>query len=208
MVSQSQMEAKSVKAPPPRIVLIAGPNGVGKSTIGPALLQKQFGIQTYINADTIAAGLGDGNKVQMAIKAGRIMVEQMNELVTRQQSFGLETTLATKSYATWIRGLKQSTDYSIELLFLSLPSVELAIKRVQVRVASGGHAIPLQDIERRFYRGLKNFFHVYTPVVGQWGITDNSNGSTRPVATGRNQENEHVFDEKYLKHLRSLISHE
>jgi predicted ABC-type ATPase len=86
----------------PQIVIIAGPNGAGKSTLAPALLRDTFGLLEFVNADTISAGLSAFNAESVALDAGRVMLTRLRELAARKQSFAFETTLATRSYATWI----------------------------------------------------------------------------------------------------------
>jgi predicted ABC-type ATPase len=62
----------------------------------------------------------------------------------------------------------RAAGYRVELLFLELPSVDLAMQRVQQRVAQGGHDVPENDIRRRFSRGLSNFDRIYRRIVDAW----------------------------------------
>lgn len=50
----------------------------------------------------------------------------------------------------------------------------MAIERVKRRVALGGHAVPEMDIRRRFDRGLRNFFGLYSQLADRWALFDNS----------------------------------
>src|SRR5262245_16088588 len=114
---------------PPQIIVLAGPNGAGKSTLAPILLRDELGLLEFVNADTIAVGLSGVQPEAAAFEAGRIMLKRLHELAVRKLSFALETTLATRSYAGWLAGLKQD-GYRISLLFVWLQSHELAVQRV------------------------------------------------------------------------------
>jgi predicted ABC-type ATPase len=92
----------------PQVVIIAGPNGAGKSTLAPFLLRDTFGLLEFVNADTISAGLSAFNAEAVALDAGRVMLTRLRELANNKQSFAFESTLATRSYASWLRRLKQA----------------------------------------------------------------------------------------------------
>jgi predicted ABC-type ATPase len=156
---------------PPRLAVIAGPNGAGKSTSAPALLRDLFGIREFVNADAIAQGMSGFDPDAAAIAAGRTMLSRLHELATARRDFAFETTLASRSFAPWIAGLRES-GYQFALVFLSLPSPEIAIARVAQRVASGGHHVPASTVRRRFDRGLTNFFSLYRPLANRWYVYD------------------------------------
>jgi len=115
------------------------------------------------------------------------MLRRLRDLAARQVTFAFESTLATRSYAPWIRELL-GQGYRFHLMFLWLHRPELAVQRVQRRVAKGGHDIPQQVIHRRYWRGIRNFFEIYQPLATTWAVYDNS-ASTQPVlaATGTGQ---------------------
>ena len=156
------------------IVVLAGPNGAGKSTTAKKVVRDQLGILHYVNADTLARGLSEFASEDMAIKAGRIMLEHLHELARSKVDFGLETTLAGKSYARMIDDWKKQ-GYLFNLIFLWLPSAEMALSRVKDRVRRGGHNIPEDTVRRRYEAGLKNFFHLYEPMCDFFQFFDNSN---------------------------------
>lgn len=163
----------------PRIFVIAGPNGAGKSTSAPFLLRERFGVVTYVNADTIASGLSAFAPEKAAIEAGRIMLRKIHGLREEKADFAFETTLASRSYAPWLKSAG-ATGYEVYILFLALPSPEAALARVAERVRLGGHDIPHEVVIRRFHRGLSNFFNIYLQVCDRWFLLDNSN-SKGPV---------------------------
>lgn len=159
----------SVPANTPHAIFLAGPNGAGKSTAAPALLRDYLGVAEFINADTIATGLSAFAPESAALQASAMLLERIDELVSRRRSFAVETTLASKSYLSRIEQWK-SIGYRVDLHFLWLPSVDLAIQRVAARVKSGGHEIPESTIRRRYDRGLGNFSTRYREVVDRWFI--------------------------------------
>lgn len=130
--------------PSPIVVILAGPNGVGKSTAAPALLQGILAVNEFVNADVIARGLSAVDPDGAAIAAGRVMLARLRELAGQRVSFAFETTLASRTFAPWLRDLRASR-YQIHLLFLWLPSAEFAVERVADRVRAGGH-----DPRKRF----------------------------------------------------------
>jgi predicted ABC-type ATPase len=162
----------------PKIIIIAGPNGAGKTTFAREFLPNEAACPTFVNADLIAAGLSPFAPEAAAVRAGRIMLEQIAEHVRRRQSFAFETTLSGMAYARHIpewRGL----GYRVELFFLTLPNPEDAIKRVAMRVRQGGHNILETVIRRRFASGTDHFQHIYKPLVDEWTLYDNS--GTEPL---------------------------
>lgn len=107
------------------------------------------------------------------MKAGRLMLTEMDEAVAHGESFAFETTLAGVGYRRRIR-LWRQCGYHVSLFFLSLPAVETAIARVATRVRQGGHDIPENVIRRRFATGLRNFEAVYKAEVNDWASYDNA----------------------------------
>ena len=139
-------------ATPPKLFVIAGPNGAGKSTGAASILLRRFPTAKFLNADDIAKAIATDSPIE----AGRVMLRRMHELRDRRERFALETTLAGKTHAAFLRQA-QGAGYRVHLAYISLSSVELAKKHVAARVQDGGHNIPPSDIERRYWRGLRNF---------------------------------------------------
>ena len=157
----------------PLVVVLAGPNGAGKSTSAPYLLKDALAVDEFVNADTIAQGLSAYRPDAAAVTAGRIMLERLRVLANLSRDFAFETTLAGRSHARWLREL-QAAGYRTHLIFLSLPSADLAVARVADRVRRGGHHVPDAVIRRRFVAGLRNLFSVYMQVFDAWTIYDNA----------------------------------
>jgi predicted ABC-type ATPase len=176
------------------VVVLAGPNGAGKSTTAPALLRDSLAVTEFVNADTIAQGLSGFDPDGSALEAGKIMLRRVRELAKRREDFAFETTLASRSFAPWLRGLKEA-GYRIHLVFLWLPSEDFAVGRVADRVRLGGHDIPEEVIRRRYRAGLKNFFELYQPICDTWRLYDNSEaGRPRLVASASEPGNIDVLD--------------
>jgi len=181
----------------PKVFVIAGPNGAGKSTVAAAILPKRFPTERFLNADDIARALATDSPIE----AGRVMIRRMHELRIRRETFAYETTLAGKTHVKFLSEA-QDAGYLVHLAFVWLSSVELARKRVSVRVQRGGHDIPTADIERRYWRGLRNFFHLYLPLANRWVLCDNSGRSLVLVARGRLGEAPTIYDQARFGRLR------
>jgi predicted ABC-type ATPase len=172
---------KQIK-PPPRIVIFAGPNGAGKSTHADAILAA-LGIETFVNADYIARGLSGRNTEAVAFEAGRIMLKRLRQLSDVGADFAFESTLSSRTFAPFLRRLK-ALGYAVVIYYFSLSNAQLAIRRVKLRVALGGHHVPADVVRRRFGRSLRNFFELYAPLANEWALFDNSaSPQALPVAT-------------------------
>jgi predicted ABC-type ATPase len=141
-----------------RIIIIAGSNGAGKTTFAREFLPKE--------------------PANAAIRAGRLMIDEIESHVRRKESFAFETTLAGRRYARMIPQW-QGIGYRIKLVFLYLKEVKIAIERVRVRVRQGGHDVPEDVIRRRYEAGWRNFQQVYKRLVDTWVLYDNS--AERPL---------------------------
>ncbi len=183
----------------PRVIVLAGPNGAGKSTAAPRLLHESLQITEFVNADVIARGLSGFAPERASVRAGRIMLERLNELAQSRVSFAFETTLAGRAFASWLEGLV-SRGYSMHLFYLWVSSPELAIARVAERVRKGGHSIPEETIRRRYFAGLRNLFELYIPLATCWQVIDNTVGNDpKTVAKGCRLLSVDVFDSKRWK---------
>lgn len=153
------------------VYIIAGPNGSGKTTFAKKFLPKYC--THFINADLIAQGLSPFSPTVAAMKAGRLVLKEIEEKSAQGISFAFETTLSGKSYLSLLNKIKNK-GYRIHLFFLWIPNSSLALERIKDRVASGGHHVPADDVRRRFRRSIDNFFKVYEPLLDTWMLYDNS----------------------------------
>jgi len=169
-----------------KIVIISGPNGAGKTTFAREFLPNEADCPDFINVDLIAAGISPFAPGKASLRAGRLMLHEIRDRVKRGASFAFETTLSGLSYARLIPRWKKA-GYHVTLIFLSLPSADLAVARVSSRVAQGGHNVPKDIILRRFDRGLRNFNTVYRHLVNSWVHYDNSGPIPKMLDSGDNK---------------------
>jgi len=157
----------------PRIIIIAGPNGAGKTTFAREFLPHEADCPEFVNADLIAAGLSPFRPEVAAVRAGRVMLREIRAKASAGESFAFETTLSGRGYARQIPRWR-AAGYHVKLLFLSVPTVEIAIARVAARVAQGGHDVSEAVIRRRYAVGITNFREVYCAQVDAWALYDNT----------------------------------
>lgn len=171
----------------PDVVVLGGPNGAGKSTAAPRLLRGTLAVEEFVNADTLAQGLSAFRPEDVALEAGRVTLQRLDALEGQRQSFAFESTLSSHGLIRRLRRLSDS-GYRVHIVYLWLPSVELALARVADRVRGGGHHVPEGDVRRRFERGRHNFFSIYRQLSHRWRLYDaTSLSGPRLVATGGHQ---------------------
>jgi predicted ABC-type ATPase len=182
----------STPKPPPRVVIFAGPNGAGKSTHADAILAA-LGIETFVNADYIARGLSGRNTDAVAFEAGRIMLKRLRQLGEAKADFAFESTLSSRTFATFIGTLRQQ-GYAVVIYYFSLANAQLAVRRVKLRVSLGGHDLPADIVRRRFGRSLSNFFGLYMPLADEWTLFDNSSSPFARTVTAKLNNNLTVME--------------
>jgi len=184
------------------LYIIAGCNGVGKTTASFTILPDILNCKEFVNADEIAKGLSPFQPEKVSIEAGRIMLERINDLLNSQENFAFETTLATKSYRSKIF-LARTKGYNVTLLFFWLRNVDLAIERVRTRVIEGGHHIETDVIRRRYKNGIKNLFEIYLPIADEIMIFDNSEGKHDLIAEKTIESEIEVLNKVKFNQLKS-----
>jgi len=157
----------------PQVYIIAGPNGAGKTTFAREFLPNYADCRNFVNADLIAQGMAPFSPGTAAFRAGRIMLSEIEVLARRRAALGFETTLSGRSHLNSIRSLKDR-GYRVHFFFLWLSSIDLALLRIRLRVAKGGHDVPELDVRRRFDRSIKNFLAHYRQLADAWFLFDNS----------------------------------
>lgn len=165
----------------PNLYIIAGPNGAGKTTFARKFLPDYAKCLEFVNVDLIARGLSPFDPERAALKARRIMLEQIHSLAERGVDFGFETTFSGKTYVKVLQEVNKR-GYLIHIFFLWISDVELALERIRLRVRNGGHHIPEDVVRRRFIRSLPNFFRIYKPLADSWVIFDNSGDVPKMIA--------------------------
>ena len=186
------------------LYIISGPNGAGKTTASYTVLPKILQCKEFVNADEIARGLSPFNPESVAIEAGRLMLKRISELLQRNESFSIETTLSTRSYFRLVEKA-HSQGYDVTLLYFWLKSPQQAIERVAERVAKGGHDIPKDIIVRRYWEGLGNLFKIYMPIVDTWILVNNSETPRSIVATGGKDQQTIIKDSKHFKTIEEYV---
>jgi len=172
-----------------RLYIISGCNGAGKTTASYTILPEMLDCNEFVNADEIAKGLSPFNPNKVAIKAGRLMLTRIDELLESGVDFAFETTLSTRSYVNTVKKA-QEKGYFVTVLYFWLNTPDLAVERVKIRVKEGGHDIPEETIRRRYDLGISNMFNLYIPVADYWMFIDNSKSPFGILADGaKNIEN-------------------
>ncbi len=164
-----------------KIFIIAGPNGAGKTTTALALQPDLLSIYELINADEIARGLAPMHPESVSLAASKLMVHRLRELLAAKKNIAFETTAAGINYVKHLEKAR-SMGYEINLMYLWLSSPGLAVKRVEHRVAEGGHHVPRETIERRYIAGIKHVITHYLPLADTALILDNSNDQQKIIA--------------------------
>ena len=159
-------------------MLIAGPNGAGKTTFARRYLPEDAGVIHFVNADLIASGLSPLKPELAAIAAARMVLREIDRLAAERTDFAFETTFSGLTYVRRLQAWKQA-GYRIEMVYLRLRSVQLALRRIAARVRQGGHDVPRADVVRRFSRGWENFQRIYRPLADSWAVYDNSGRAPR-----------------------------
>lgn len=167
----------------PNLYIIAGCNGAGKTTASYTILPEILHCKEFVNADEIAKGLSPFQPETVSFHAGRIMLQRIHELISQQVDFAFETTLTTLSYQETIK-LAKEKGYHISLLFFWLNDANLAIERVRIRVAEGGHNIPNEVIIRRYNKGVSNLLNIFVNLCDYWLVIDNSSKPYSFIAEG------------------------
>jgi predicted ABC-type ATPase len=152
--------------------IFAGVNGAGKTSIYRSIYYNENKDEKRINTDEMVARIGSwkDNKVQM--KCAREAVKLIKSYILEGISFNQETTLSGKSIINNIKLAKENGFYII-INYIGVENPEIAKERVRFRVSKGGHGIPDEDIDRRYYDSLKNLENVIE-ICDEINIYDNT----------------------------------
>jgi len=165
--------------------LIAGPNGVGKTTYARRYLREVAGTDAFVNLDEIARGLQPLRSTpdaETARAAGRYALERLHWAISHKRSVAVETTLAGQTHRRSI-SLAHAAGMRVELVFCLLPDVETCLARITARVTAGGHHVPQADVRRRYARAVENFSG-YAALVDHWVVLDTQRADPRLAAHG------------------------
>ncbi|MDE2060074.1 MAG: zeta toxin family protein [candidate division NC10 bacterium] len=167
----------------PQCIVIAGPNGAGKTTFAREFLPREVDVIHFVNADLIAGGLSPLRPELAARQAGRLVLSELERLAKSREDFAFESTLSGRTYLRLLNRWR-AVGYRIDMVFLWLPSVQLALQRIAARVRQGGHTVPRADVVRRFDRSWTNFRGAYRPLADTWAVYDNSGEAPRLLEEG------------------------
>ncbi len=168
----------------PKLWLIAGPDGAGKTTYARQYLRSAAGTSVLVDVDEIGRGLAPLDPTPdpaTAIVAARVALARIDACLRGRASFAVETTLAGRTHLRTL-DRAEAAGFGTVLLFVTLPTVELCLSRIKARVAGGGHAVPEADVRRRFERSAGNFA-AHAARVGRWLLIDTQLAERRPVAS-------------------------
>ena len=182
----------------PNVYIIAGPNGAGKTTFAREFLPNYAISLNFINADLIAQGVAPFSPESAVIRAGRLVLSEIANFARKRVDFGFETTLSGQTYLNVIRNLRNQ-GYQTHFFYLWLPSVDLALLRIQERVRRGGHNVPEIDVRRRFERSIKNFMENYRPLANSWLLFDGSTAPPSVIALEKDGSRRIMNQELYEK---------
>ena len=185
------------------LFILSGCNGAGKTTAAYDVLTG-LNCKEFVNADIIAKGISPFNSESVAREAGRYMLRRIEELLGRDETFAIETTLSTRSYHQLVKRAAKK-GYTIIILYFWLNSPDLAVKRVAQRVAEGGHNVPEEDVRRRYGRGIANLFNIFMDAVDLWMIYDNSAIPRKMIARGGKFWETKVIDESLYNQMKSYV---
>ena len=167
----------------PRLYIISGSNGSGKTTASYTLLPELLDCVEFVNSDEFAKHLAPFSPDSAYITASRLMLRKVQYLFDRREDFCIETTLATRSLLKTVKRA-QAQGYYVTVVYFWLDSADRAIGRVAKRVRAGGHNVPEETIRRRYQVGLNYLFHNYMQECDKWILCDNTNPPFSVVAEG------------------------
>ncbi|MBO4756368.1 MAG: zeta toxin family protein [Bacteroidales bacterium] len=188
----------------PRLYIISGPNGSGKTTASYGVLPELLDCSEFVNSDEFAKHLSPFAPESAYVTASRLMLKKVQYLFDRREDFCIETTLATRALTKMAKNAQQK-GYYVTILYFWLNDPEIAVERVAKRVKAGGHDIPAEVIRRRYQMGLNYLFHQYMPICDKWILADNSNPPFEIIAEGSKKGLVIRNMEKYTK-VRSMVT--
>ena len=164
----------------PRLLVVAGPNGSGKTTVTEqGLAHEWFGGCEYINPDLIARDeFGDWNSPEAVRKAASLAEERREHALHMEHSLAFETVFSGPDKVDFIRrGLRAG--FFVRLFFVGTESPTINASRVALRVMQGGHDVPIAKIVSRYYKSIANCAAVAREVDRLY-LYDNSVDDMKP----------------------------
>ncbi len=167
----------------PELIVIAGPNGSGKTSITQKFLHHEWSEGTvYINPDQIAKDVfGDWNSKEAVLKAANYCAELREKCLRERRSFVFETVFSAQDKIDFLIKAKES-GFFIRLFFISTSHPSINASRIANRVMEGGHDVPISKIISRYQKSIQNCKAI-APFVDRLYVYDNSidNVNARPL---------------------------
>ena len=192
-----QKERQTIK---PRLYILAGANGSGKSTISKVLLPSEGLV--YVNPDDIAKELSPDNPSAAKIEAGKETLRRIASLFEKCESFAIESTLSGVVYVKVVERAKL-LGYDVILAYIFVDSPDVCIRRIEARMRNGGHFVPAKDVVRRYSRSKYNFVNLYREIVDHWLLYYNGGTDFSLVAHGNGDTNI-ISKERYEAFMEGL----
>lgn len=189
-------------SPEKQLIIVGGPNGSGKTTLALEIVAEKN--VTYISADDIAYELDPVNPEDVRIMAGKKFFKRLESSIVNRENILVESTLSGKSLFPILKRCKEEYNYTIVIVFIFVPSIEVCAERIAVRVHKGGHNVPLEDIKRRFHRSLRNFWNIYRHKSDHWYLYYNAEGDFQEVTRSIEQEL-YVLNESLFVTFKQII---
>ncbi len=169
----------------PRLLIVGGPNGSGKTTVAKRYASRE-GVP-YIGADEIAASLDSVAPESVRVEAGKQFLRSLAHSIANRQSCVVESTLSGRSFRNSI--LKASDcGFKITIVFLFVDSADVCVSRVAERAKKGGHDVPEPDIRRRYHRSINNFWMIYRELADNWVVMYNGGSRLQDVSAGSHEQ--------------------
>ncbi len=158
----------------PVLIVIAGPNGSGKTTITSKILHHEWlEDAVYINPDIIAQEkFGDWNDKDAIMKSVKYCEDLREDCLTKKKSLIFETVLSIPQKIDYIKRAKEAS-FFIRLFFVSANSPAINAARIAKRVMEGGHDVPIPKIISRYNRSIVNC-HIASKLADRTYVYDNS----------------------------------
>ena len=158
----------------PELIIIAGPNGSGKTSVTQKFLHHEWAEGTiYINPDEVANEIfGDWNSKEAVLNAANYCAEWREKCLIERKSFVFETVMSAEDKIQFIIKAKNA-GFFIRLFFISTENPKINASRIADRVMKGGHDVPISKIISRYYKAIENCKTV-SSVVDRLYVYDNS----------------------------------
>jgi len=158
----------------PKLIVIAGPNGSGKTSVTTQILKHKW-VEgcVYINPDNIAQErFGDWNSLEAVMDAAQYATELRENCLQKRESFIFETVFSALEKVDFIQKAKEA-DFFIRFFFVGTNHPTINASRIAHRVMEGGHDVPISKVINRYYKAINNACLI-APIIDRLYVYDNS----------------------------------